>query len=178
MLTPEQTQGPFYIDDHLLRSDIRAGRKGLPLSLHLSVQDVACKPVPNATVELWHADASGVYSGFQSGRGKSFLRGGQITDSQGQVSFTTIYPGWYSGRTTHIHVKVHVAGQVVHTGQLYFKDPITNAVYRHRPYSRHGRRDTTNSQDPIYANGGRQSMLALRRQGTGYVATKTLGVKA
>jgi protocatechuate 3,4-dioxygenase beta subunit len=177
-LTPEQTEGPYYIDDHLLRSDIRAGSKGVLLDLRLPVTSAgACGPIHGATVEIWHADALGVYSGFGAGQGKTFLRGGVKTDSQGLARFRTIYPGWYQGRTVHIHVKVHVAGNVVHTGQLYFRDATTDAVYRRAPYSTRGQRTTRNAQDNIYASGGRQSTLSLRRSGTGYIGTKGLVVK-
>ncbi len=178
-LTPEQTEGPYYIDDHLLRSDIREDRKGVLLDLRLPVSSsVACGPIRGATVEIWHADALGVYSGFGSGRGRAFLRGGVKTDDQGVARLRTIYPGWYQGRTVHIHVKVHVAGNVVHTGQLFFRDATTDAVYRRAPYSTRGQRTTRNAQDGIYASGGRQSTLGLRRSGAGFIGTKGLVVKA
>jgi len=87
-------------------------------------------------------------------------------------------PGWYPGRTLHIHVKVHVAGNVVHTGQLFFRDATTDAVCRRTPYSTRGQRTTRNAQDRIYASGGRQSTLGLRKSGSGYIGTKALVVKA
>src|SRR6476659_2881644 len=127
VLAPEQTEGPYYINDHLVRSDITDGRKGVPLSLRLQVLDAtSCKPIKGATVELWHADGGGNYSGFSTPG--TYLRGGQRSNSAGNVSFKTIYPGWYQGRTTHIHVKVHVGGKVVHTGQLYFPDALTASI--------------------------------------------------
>ncbi|MEA2299437.1 MAG: hypothetical protein QOF77_2373 [Solirubrobacteraceae bacterium] len=178
-LTPEETEGPYYIDDHLLRSDIREDRRGVLLDLRLPVTSAAaCRAITGATVEIWHADALGVYSGFGSGQGRAFLRGGVRTDAAGVARFRTVYPGWYQGRTVHIHVKVHVSGTVVHTGQLFFRDATTDAVYRHSPYLSRGARTTHNAQDGIYAGGGRQSTLALRRRGSGYLATKTLVVKA
>src|SRR3954451_15326154 len=154
VLAPEQTEGPYYIDNHLIRSDIRDGRKGLPLSLRLQVVDAStCKPIRGATVEVCHCAAVGRYSGFNAA-GK-VLRGGLRTNSTGHVTFKTIYPGWYQGRTTHIHVKVHVDGQVVHTGQLYFADATTAAVYRSRsPYRSRGQKDTPNSRDMVFASGG------------------------
>src|SRR4051794_13076651 len=178
VLAPEQTEGPYYIDNHLIRSDIRDGRKGLPLSLRLQVVDAStCKPTRGATVEVWHCDAVGRYSGFNA-PGK-FLRGGLRTDSTGHVTFKTIYPGWYQGRTTHIHVKVHVGGEVVHTGQLYFADATTAAVYRSRwPYRSRGQKDTPNSADMVFASGGRRSMLRLSKGGSGYVGRLALGVRA
>jgi protocatechuate 3,4-dioxygenase beta subunit len=178
-LTPEQTEGPYYIDDHLIRSDIREDRKGVLLDLRLPVSSsVACGPIAGATVEIWHADALGVYSGFGPGQGRTFLRGGVKTDVHGLARFRTIYPGWYQGRTVHIHVKVHVHGNVVHTGQLFFRDPTTDTVYRRAPYSTRGQRTTRNAQDSIYAVGGRQSIVALRKNGSGYIGTKALVVKA
>jgi protocatechuate 3,4-dioxygenase beta subunit len=177
VLAPEQTEGPYYIDNHLIRSDIRDGRKGVPLSLRLQVVDASsCRPIRGATVEVWHCDALGRYSGFNApGR---FLRGGQRSGATGHVSFKTIYPGWYSGRTTHIHVKVHVGGAEVHTGQLYFADATSAAVYRSRsPYRSRGQKDTPNAADPVFGQGGRQSMLRLAKSGSGYVGRLTLGVR-
>jgi protocatechuate 3,4-dioxygenase beta subunit len=93
------------------------------------------------------------------------------------VKFHTIYPGWYHGRTTHIHVKVHVGGKVVRTGQLYFRDALTAAVYRNRsPYKARGQKDTPNAGDMIYADGGRQSTLRVSTHGTGYIGRLALGV--
>jgi protocatechuate 3,4-dioxygenase beta subunit len=177
VLAPEQTEGPYYIDDHLIRSDIRDGRKGVPLSLRLQVLDATtCKPVRGATVEVWHCDALGNYSGFNA-PGK-FLRGGQRSNSNGYVTFKTIYPGWYNGRTTHIHVKVHAGGQVVHTGQLYFADATTASVYRARsPYKARGQKDTANAADMVFASGGRRSLLRLARSGSGFAGRLALGVR-
>jgi hypothetical protein len=94
------------------------------------------------------------------------------------VSFKTIYPGWYSGRTTHIHVKVHVGGNEVHTGQLYFADATSAAVYRSRsPYRSRGQKDTPNAADSVFGQGGRQSMLRLAKSGSGYVGRLVLGVR-
>jgi protocatechuate 3,4-dioxygenase beta subunit len=179
VLAPETTQGPYYIANHLVRRDITEVRPGLPLMLHLSVVNTAtCSPIRNATVEVWHADALGVYSGFGSGQGLRFLRGAQRTDARGRVTFRTVYPGWYRGRATHIHVKVHAGGRVVHTGQLFFDQLITDGVYRSAPYAAHGQADTANGQDAIFAAGGARSMLSLhRRSGSGYDGTLAMGVK-
>jgi protocatechuate 3,4-dioxygenase beta subunit len=178
VLAPEQTEGPYYIDNHMIRSDIRDGKQGAPLSLRLQVLNAStCKPISGATVEVWHCDALGRYSGFNA-PGK-FLRGGQRSGSSGFVTFKTIYPGWYQGRTTHIHVKVHAGGQVVHTGQLYFADATTAAVYRSRsPYRSRGQKDTPNAQDMVFGSGGRQSMLRLSKSGSGFVGRLALGVRA
>ena len=178
VLAPEQTEGPYYIDDHLVRSNITGGKKGVPLELRLQVLNAStCKPIDGATVELWHCDASGNYSGFSTPG--TYLRGGQRSNSAGNVKFSTIYPGWYQGRTTHIHVKVHVGGKVVHTGQLYFPDATTAAVYRNRsPYKARGQKDTPNASDMIYADGGKQSTLRLTKHGTGYIGRLEMGVHA
>ena len=179
VLTPEQTEGPYYIDNDLIRSDITEGKEGMPLDLRLTVLDASsCDPVENATVEVWHCDAVGEYSGVDGASG-SFLRGGRRTNARGLARFRTIYPGWYQGRTTHIHVKVHAGGQEVHTGQLYFDDSTTAAVNRDvSPYDTRGEPDTTNASDAIYGQGGDRSMVALTKRGGGYVGTLSLGVRA
>jgi protocatechuate 3,4-dioxygenase beta subunit len=179
VLTPEQTEGPYYIAGEKLRRNITEGRPGTRLDLHLAVVDAeTCRPIKGAAVDIWHADAAGTYSGFGAGASsRTFMRGIQKTDGNGLAVFQTVYPGWYQGRTVHIHVKVHVGGNVVHTGQLYFSDTLTDAVYRRTPYSRRPNRDTRNANDGIYQNGGKQSTLTLRRKETGYVGTITMGVR-
>jgi protocatechuate 3,4-dioxygenase beta subunit len=176
VLTPEQTEGPYYIEDSLVRSDVTDGRNGTPLGLRLTVQDAdSCEPIEGATVEIWHCDAAGAYSGFDEDG--TFLRGAQRSDSRGEVTFRTVYPGWYQGRTTHIHVKVHAGGQEVHTGQLYFDDALTADVYRQGSYAARGAAETTNESDSIYGDGGRESTLAVSRSGDGYVGRLVLGVR-
>jgi protocatechuate 3,4-dioxygenase beta subunit len=179
VLTPEQTEGPYYIPREKLRRNITEGHTGIPLVLRTRVVDAStCRPIRGAAVDVWHADASGVYSGFGAGSAsRTFMRGIQRTDAHGFAVFRTVYPGWYPGRTVHIHVKVHVGGRVVHTGQLYFPDAVTDAVYRKPPYSRRPSRDTRNADDAIYRDGGRRSLLHLRRNGAGYVAAITMGVR-
>jgi protocatechuate 3,4-dioxygenase beta subunit len=179
VLTPEQTEGPYYIAKEKLRRNITEGRPGTPLILRLKVVDAStCKPIKGAAVDIWHADAGGVYSGFGEGSGnRTFMRGIQRTDARGIATFQTVYPGWYQGRTVHIHVKVHVRGRVVHTGQLYFPDAVTDTVFRRAPYSRRPRRTTRNAGDFVFANGGRRSLLRLsRRRAGGYVGAITMGV--
>jgi protocatechuate 3,4-dioxygenase beta subunit len=178
VLTPEQTEGPYYIAGEKLRRDITEGKAGVPLLLRLRVVDAStCRPIKGAAVDIWHADALGVYSGFGSGaRSRTFMRGIQRTDRNGLARFRSVYPGWYQGRTVHIHVKVHVAGNVVHTGQLYFPDRITDKVFRRKPYSRRPRRATRNATDFVFAQGGRRSMLGLRKVGSAYVGSITMGV--
>jgi protocatechuate 3,4-dioxygenase beta subunit len=178
VLTPEQTEGPYYIPGEKLRRDITEGKAGVPLLLRLKVVDAStCRPIKGAAVDIWHADALGVYSGFGSGaRSRTFMRGIQRTDRNGLARFRSVYPGWYQGRTVHIHVMVHVAGNVVHTGQLYFPDRVTDKVFRRRPYSRRPRRTTRNATDFVFSQGGRRSLLGLRKVGSAYVASLTMGV--
>ena len=178
VLTPEQTEGPYYISGEKLRRDITEGKPGVPLLLRLKVVDAStCRPIKGAAVDVWHADALGVYSGFGSGaRSRTFMRGIQRTDRNGLARFRSVYPGWYQGRTVHIHVKVHVAGNVVHTGQLYFPDRMTDKVFRRKPYSRRPRRSTGNTTDFVFAQGGRRSLLGLRKVGSAYVGSITMGV--
>jgi protocatechuate 3,4-dioxygenase beta subunit len=181
VLSPEATPGPYYIPNHLTRRDITDGRPGLPLGLHVTVVDAGtCKRIKGADVEIWHADALGVYSGV-NGNSKRFLRGHQKSNSGGRVLFDTIYPGWYMGRTPHIHLKVHVGGSVVHTGQLFFDDRTSAAVYRTSSYRSHGQADTTNRADSIYAaaGGSRSKVRLARRHGRrGYDGRITVGVRS
>ena len=180
VLAPEQTEGPFFTENDRIRRDVREGRPGVPLSLRTTVVDVSdCTPIRGAAVDIWHCDAAGTYSGFaQEGtEGERFLRGIQRTDRTGLALFRTIYPGWYPGRTVHIHVRAYVGGDVVHTGQLYFPDSLTDVVHRRSPYNRRPGRTTRNATDPIFRNGGSRSMLKLARSGSGYVARITMGVQ-
>jgi protocatechuate 3,4-dioxygenase beta subunit len=180
VLSPEMTEGPYYVAaDAKIRKDIRAGRPGTALALKLGVANVAtCKAVKGAAVDIWHADAGGVYSDEAQNDtvGQTFLRGVQKTNASGIATFTTIYPGWYPGRTVHIHVKVHIGGNVVHTGQLFFDDTLTDKVFAKTPYSTRPNRDTRNANDSIYVNGGSRSLLSVKKQGPGYAATIWMGV--
>jgi protocatechuate 3,4-dioxygenase beta subunit len=178
VLTPELTEGPYYIAGEKLRRDIREGHPGTLLTLRLRVLNAAtCKPVKGAAVDIWHADAAGNYSGFGNGAGsRTFLRGIQKTDANGLAVFTTVYPGWYPGRAVHIHVKVHVGGSVVHTGQLFFPDSLTDNVYKAAPYVSRGTRSSRNADDSIFINGGKRSILALKKSGAGYIGSISMGV--
>jgi protocatechuate 3,4-dioxygenase beta subunit len=179
VLTPEMTEGPYYIANEKLRRNITDGHPGMPLILQLAVVDAStCKPIKGAAVDIWHADAAGSYSGFGTGSAsRTFMRGIQKTNASGIATFRTVYPGWYQGRTVHIHVKVHVRGRVVHTGQLFFSDALTDRVYRKAPYNKRPNRTTRNADDSIFVNGGRKSLLALRRRSAGgYLGKITMGV--
>jgi protocatechuate 3,4-dioxygenase beta subunit len=149
----------------------------MPLALRVNVVDVdACEPIADAAVDVWHCDASGAYSGV-SGSSGTFLRGIQMTDTSGSAEFRTIYPGWYTGRAVHIHVKVHLGANETHTGQLFFDEAVTDAVYRTEPYAARGEPDTPNSADSIYAEGGGTTVVSASPGGDGYGGTVTLGVQ-
>jgi protocatechuate 3,4-dioxygenase beta subunit len=180
VLAPEQTEGPYYVDDAVVRRNVTEGRPGVTLMLRLTVVDAStCKPVKGAAVEIWHCDADGIYSGTsqQDTEDARFLRGVQRTDANGLAIFRTIYPGWYPGRTVHIHTMVHIGGNVVHTGQLYFSDAVTDAVYKRSPYSTRPNRNPRNTGDSIYRNGGKRSTLKLVRKGSAYTGSITMGVQ-
>src|SRR5437764_3901152 len=165
VLTPEQTEGPYYIPKEKVRRNITEGRPGTPLLLRAFVVNAStCKPIKGAAVDIWHADASGVYSGFgQGAASRTFMRGIQRANAKGLALFRTVYPGWYQGRTVHIHVKVHLGGNVVHTGQLYFPDGVTDAVYHKAPYRSRPNRDVRNSADSIFRN-RREQVIARHPQ--------------
>jgi protocatechuate 3,4-dioxygenase beta subunit len=176
VLTPELTEGPYYVAGERVRRDITEGRQGVPLALALTVVDASsCKPIKGASVDIWHCDALGVYSGVRGNSG-TFMRGVQRTDAHGVANFKTVYPGWYTGRAVHIHVKVHVGGNVVHTGQFFFDEAVTDAVYTHAPYNTRGARDVRDSSDSIYRNGGSKSLLLVTKSGTSYAGRITMGV--
>jgi protocatechuate 3,4-dioxygenase beta subunit len=178
VLSPELTEGPYYIPGEPVRRDITEGRPGTPLRLELTVVGVAgCKPIRGATVEVWHADAGGVYSGVQGQRG-TFMRGAQHTGPGGLAVFDTVYPGWYQGRAVHVHVKVHAGGSVVHTGQLFFPDALTDEVYKAAAYRARGNPETSDAADSIFRNGGSRSMLDLKKRGNGYLGSIVVGVHA
>jgi protocatechuate 3,4-dioxygenase beta subunit len=195
VLTPEVTEGPYYIDADLVRSDITEGKPGTPVELAIAVVDAdGCTPVRDAAVDIWHTDASGIYSGYEAaatgapgggGRGGGgatdstrYLRGTQVTGADGVATFQTIYPGWYRGRTVHIHMKVHVNSSERHTGQLFFADDLNDAVYETAPYSERGAPDMRNDDDDIYAQaGGRSAEVAMTPSGNGYRGTITVGIQ-
>jgi protocatechuate 3,4-dioxygenase beta subunit len=177
LLTPELTEGPYYVANEQVRRNITEGRPGTQLTLRLAVVDASsCKAIKGAAVDVWHCDALGVYSGVQNQLGKTFMRGIQKTDAKGIAVFQTLYPGWYTGRAVHIHVKVHIGGNVVHTGQLFFPDTTTDAAYKAAPYNTRGARNTRNAADSIFVNGGSKSLLGVRHSGAAYAATITMGV--
>ena len=194
IVRPEQIEGPYFVDEKLNRSDTRSDpsdgsvKEGVPLRLTLRVSQIngnGCAPLAGAVVDIWHCDALGVYSdvrdpGFNT-VGKKFLRGYQVTDANGTVHFTTIYPGWYPGRTVHIHFKIRTGPKsgrgYEFTSQLYFDDSITNQVHAQEPYARKGQRTLKNDGDGIFRWGGKQLMLSLNRTDEGYTATFDIGLQ-
>ena len=180
LLTPEATEGPYWVETSLTRRDVRAGKAGLPLVLRFTILNAkTCGVIKNADVEIWHCDALGNYSAV-NGASTRFLRGHQKSNANGKAEFLTIFPGWYRGRTPHIHMKVYVGGEEVHTGQIFFSEAITAAVYKQTPYSSHGTYDTPHSRDNIYeqAGGSNAQVKLTKRTGglKGYVGTIAIGV--
>ena len=208
VLTPELTQGPYYLADELIRADITEGRAGVPLTLRIGVSDInACGPLANAAVHIWHCDAHGFYSGVSANSPGSdatqqqideaakatFLRGIQMTDEDGFVEFKTIYPGWYRGRTIHIHMMVAVdgtaeqtyeGGHIAHTGQFFFDDALSDKIFATEAYT--GRPEderTLNEEDGILGDHDEEPgfMLALtpnneERIEDGFVGVIAVGV--
>lgn len=155
VLTPSQTEGPYFFETGLMRSDIREGKPGTPLALELRVLRAdGCSPLAGAFVEAWHADAAGNYSGFgkpdgngANAGGQHFLRGFQQTDAGGRVRFQTIYPGWYPGRAPHVHLMVRTSEGSLLTTQLYFPEAVNEAVYATALYAARSARRTTKGED-------------------------------
>jgi protocatechuate 3,4-dioxygenase beta subunit len=185
LLTPEAVEGPFYFDPKLLRTDITEGKPGAKLKLALQVVEAGnCAALEGARIDVWHSDAVGVYSGYArqetgSTEGQTFLRGTQRADADGKVGFDTIYPGWYPGRTPHIHFKVFLNEAEMVTGQLYFPDSLTERIYATTsPYrARKGERDVFNANDSIFQRqGGPDTLATVTEQGGAYRAALVIGV--
>ncbi|HEX2341521.1 MAG TPA: intradiol ring-cleavage dioxygenase [Vicinamibacterales bacterium] len=182
-VTPTETIGPYPSLTDLFRSDIREGRSGLPVNLTITVVNSgnACAPVPTANVEIWQCDAEGHYSQYSQqgydGRAQTFLRGIQTTDSNGRVTFTTVYPGWYQGRATHIHVEVTINGASVKATQIAFPDNTNAAVYATGVYASRGNNPTSNARDNIFADSLSSEMATVVGDTTnGYTATFTVAI--
>ena len=176
VLAPELTEGPYYLDLEKVRRDITEGRPGIKLDLAVNVVEAdACEPIRDAAVDVWHCDAAGEYSGVE-GNAETFLRGVQMTDANGRAEFRTIYPGWYPGRAVHIHVKVHLGASETYTGQLFFDDAVTQAVYEAPPYNVRPGPDVTNEADGIFGESDGATTLAVRA-GDPYRGEVTLGVR-
>ncbi len=183
IVRPQQTEGPYFVDERLNRSDIRSDpsdgseKEGVLLRLIFKVKQVspdACLPIEGAIVDIWHCDAQGVYSDASdpnfSTLGQKFLRGYQKTDANGTVEFVTIFPGWYPGRTVHVHFKIQGGENSQQgyefTSQLYFEDTLTDQVFTQSPYNTRGQRTIRNDQDGIFRDGGDQLILQLTQDQT------------
>lgn len=201
--TPQQIEGPYFVDGMPNRSDIRSDtsdgstEEGIPLRLIIHVYDVddgSCVPLKGAKVDLWHSDSQGMYSAVKDmgTLEKNFLRGYQVTDSNGTVEFTTIYPGWYEGRAIHIHDKVRTFNgsetTLEWTSQLYFNNSINQQIHKQAPYSKHGPPQTTNEEDIVYSRGsadglvqrdsGERLIINLTKDDSTYVGTFNIVLNA
>jgi protocatechuate 3,4-dioxygenase beta subunit len=184
LLTPQATEGPFYLDPRLERADIVAGRPGIPLLVRFKVAEAGtCAPAARARVDVWQCDAAGVYSGFggQPGgvdaSGQVFLRGHQRTDAAGVTEFRTIWPGWYPGRAPHIHFKVLLGDREALTAQLYFPDALNAKVFAANPaYRRRWAEEARNERDGIFRDVRGAGLASVsEREGT-MVATLDVGI--
>lgn len=205
VLTKEQTEGPYYTKSQI-RSDITEDRLGFPLFLRIEVINMpSCTPLKDAIVEVWHCDASGSYSGYGSALSRSafdilysakmeadkngnvpvensntYLRGGLITDTNGLVTFQTIFPGWYETRVCHIHVKVSVADKTFLVTQLYFPDELTSEIYSTHPeYVQYGESPYTLQNDIVLRDleAGTGLIMPYERSESGIFASVRLGVE-
>src|SRR5438094_2821968 len=194
VVTPAETEGPYFVDERLNRADIRVEpadgsvRPGVPLTLTFDVAKVgtSCTALQGAQMDVWHCDALGSYSDVsaEGTTGKRYLRGYQLTDSAGKVPFTTIYPGWYRGRAVHIHFKVRTFSGAQKTFQfpspIFFDDPISDEVFKQSPYSGRGSRDTRNATDMVYTsnnNSGASLLAGVTKSASGYAATFGIGLR-
>jgi protocatechuate 3,4-dioxygenase beta subunit len=196
VVRPALTEGPYFVDEMLNRSDIRSDpsdgtvKDGALLNLTVRVSQIdsgGCTPLVGAQVDVWHCDAAGVYSdvtdpGFNT-VGQKYLRGYQVTDENGTVQFTTIYPGWYEGRAVHIHFKIRTGlgeGETSFyefTSQWFFDESLTDQVHAQQPYAEKGQRTLKNDGDGIYQQSGGQTLLEVSQSGDGYAATFDIGLE-
>jgi protocatechuate 3,4-dioxygenase beta subunit len=183
-VTPTETLGPYPSLTNFVRSDIREGKSGLPLALTITVvnSNNSCGPVAGAAVDIWQCDAQGNYSEYAqpgyNGTGQTFLRGIQTTDASGRATFTTVFPGWYQGRATHIHVEVKIGGAVVKVTQIAFEESVIAAVYATGVYAAKGRNPTSNAGDMVFADSLSSEMATITGGDAtnGYTASFTVAV--
>ncbi len=187
MVSPETTEGPYYIDPKLIRADITEGKSGVPLAMTVQVLSAECVPLSGARVDIWHCDADGNYSGFArqgsdaalDTEGQTFLRGTLFSDANGVVTFQTIFPGWYRGRATHIHYMIYLDENTVLTSQIFFPQAAIDELYRAvSPYKeRAGSPEITNDDDRIARNAGDGAIASLAADGAGYASALVVGVQ-
>ncbi len=185
-IIPEVTEGPYYFDPAMERVDITEGRPGIPTRIRLQVVDASCVAMPGARVDIWHCDATGVYSGYAGQgddgntdtTGETFMRGTQFADDNGITEFETVYPSWYRGRTTHIHFKIFLDETNILTGQIFFPDALSEYIYLNvAPYNdRAGTRDTLNSNDSIAAQSTRAAFAFIKELEEEYLIAMIVGV--
>jgi protocatechuate 3,4-dioxygenase beta subunit len=196
VVRPALTEGPYFVDEKLNRSDIRSdpstntAKPGVPLALTFLVSKISgssCAALASATVDVWHCDALGVYSdasdpNFGSTKGTKFLRGYQVTGASGAAAFTTVWPGWYQGRAVHIHFKIRTTaanGQVSDfTSQLFFNETLNDLVFAQAPYSQKSGARLRNEGDGIFQGSGGKLTLSPTKTADGYAATFDIGVIA
>jgi protocatechuate 3,4-dioxygenase beta subunit len=192
VLIPEETVGPYPLFSDIasastyMREDITEGKTGVPLQLLLTIVNVSasCAPITDALVYVWHCDKDGLYSGYNQGGastvGETFCRGVQMTDSTGLVRFTTIYPGWYSGRITHTHFRIYLGNSLQATSQLAFPQDITRAVYASSLYAARGQNTsvTSFSADNVFSDGEQYQLCTVTENASlgGYDAALTIGI--
>ena len=206
VLTSRQVEGPFYFPSPQ-RSDVREDREGREFNLDLQVINYPdCSPITNAMVDIWHCDGDGNYSGYSEEISRdvwksfvylvkngeempdgefhvvpenesAYLRGMQVTDENGNVSFKTIFPGWYVGRVPHIHVRITVDEETLLTTQLYFDEDMLDKLYANNlPYSKYGPCPMRNNEDATMVNDGDQ--LAGLKLNTEWDETQPLAATA
>ncbi len=188
VVKPELTEGPYFVDEKLNRSDVRSDTKsgsiseGSSLEIEFKVSQVSnteCKILSGAMVDIWHCDAKGVYSGVKDwqfdARGQNFLRGLQTTDEKGVANFSTIYPGWYPGRAVHIHFKIRAKNHEF-TSQLFFDESLTDKVHALKEYKKEGRGRTRNERDGIFRDSENQLTLNLSETAKGHKAIFEIGI--
>src|SRR4051794_12776244 len=180
-VTPSETVGPYPSHANLFRDDIRESRPGTTLTLTINVvnSNNGCNPVTDASVGVWQCDASGNYSEYGTQTAQSYLRGIQTVNGSGQATFTTIYPGWYQGRATHIHIEVVRNGASAKVTQIAFPESVNATVYASGVYASRGSNPTTNARDGIFADSlGSEVATVSGDPVNGYTATFTVGIAA
>lgn len=184
-MTAQAEEGPYYLPLNLMRADITEGLSGIPVDIRSTVVDERGLPYAGALVDIWHCNAQGIYSGFQEPdgqavvdmKGKTFLRGVQPVDALGEAVFHSIYPGWYHGRTTHVHFKVRHGGRTNLISQFFLPDTLSEFLYSQVPaYQRAELRDTLNSDDGIAIQAGDTAEGSVRETKGRYLVTLAVQV--